>query len=330
MGDRLKGRVAVVTGSSQGIGEAVAIAMAEEGAKVVTNNRRPGSTALKSYKRDFLATLTTKEKEQAARVTKDAETTAKAIRDMGGEAVAFYGDVSDYEVARQLIKTAVDNFGKIDILVNNAGTYQMSPVWEMALEDWNKVVNSHLQGTYNCIRHAAGLMREQKWGRIINATSGASLGSLNHCSYSAAKGGIESLTRAVAMDMYPYGVTCNSYSPTTLTRALASVIVRSRRAAEASGMPSRQVEAMADTPGPETIAPFIVYLATEEAANITGTVFGLRGSHIGLHSEPAEIKAIDKEEGIWTVDELVKRVPRVLLKGYESRPARSAQARPAQ
>ncbi len=327
MSEGLKGRVAVVTGSGQGIGKAIALDMAKEGARVVTNNRKPGST--KFISRDpFLNKLDEEQREwivkQEAEMSGDAETTANEIRDMGGEAVAFFGDVSDYEVAGNLIKTAVDNFGKIDILVNNAGTYHMSPIWEITPKIWYRVLNPHLIGTWNCTRHSAGLMKEQRWGRIINAVSGAWLGQKYGSNYSSSKGGIVGLTRAVAKDLYDYGVTCNAFSPGAWTRGGVSFAMHHMVRA-AAGTPigpeerSRLVGTEEDRQGPEMLAPFIVYLATEEAAEISGSVFAVRGNHIGLYSEPTEITTLDKEEGLWTVDELVEQAPKILLKGYKSK-----------
>ncbi len=321
MSNRLKGKVAAVTGSGLGIGKAIAIAMAQEGAKVVTNNRKPGSMGLLDYSPAFTRTLDTKEKQQAARVVQDAESTAKEIRDMGGEAVPFYGDVSDYEVARNLIKTAVDNFGKIDILVNNAGAFYMQPFWEMELDKWHLVVDSHLQGTYNCSRHAVPLMKEQRWGRIINAISGAWLGQKYGCNYSSAKGGQVSFTRAIAKDLWEFGITVNAFGPSAMTRSLASIISHARRSM-AAGLKESSEERLKVTetiPGPETIAPFIVYLATDEAAHISGSVFAVRGGHYALYSEPEEIKSLGKVEDRWTVDQLVKLVPKQLLKDYKTK-----------
>jgi len=139
MGDRLKGKVAAVTGSGQGIGSAIAVALANEGAKVVTNNRRPGTSG------------------------GDAETTAKQIIDMGGQAMPFFGSVSDFEMANKLIQETVDKFGRLDILVNNAGADQPHMVWNMTEEEWDICVDSFLKGSFNCTRFACGLMREQKW-----------------------------------------------------------------------------------------------------------------------------------------------------------------------
>ncbi|MDP2730000.1 MAG: SDR family NAD(P)-dependent oxidoreductase [Dehalococcoidales bacterium] len=308
MGDRLKGKVAVVTGSGQNIGRGIAIAMAKEGAKVVTNNRQPGSTdlilnnpLLKNLKPDVKEWVLEKEKEMRG----DAETTAKAIRDLGGEAVPFFGSVADFETAGKLIKTAVDNFGKIDILVNNAGTFERSPIWEMTPETWQYIVGIHLFGTWNCIRHAVGFMKEQRWGRIINCITAS--GSKNMANYQAAKGGIAGLTKAVARDMWEFGVTCNAYSPSARSRpSLRSVILGTRDKANVESLPPA-----------EAVGPFVVYLATEEAAHVSGSIFKVHGGHVGLFSEPEEIATIDKE-GIWTLEELDEQVSGVLLRGYKN------------
>ncbi len=333
MSDRLKGKVAVVTGSGQGIGREIALAMAKEGAKIVTNNRRPGSTRFIS--RDpFIEKLSKEQREfvlaEEAKMRGDAETTAKAIRDMGGEAVPFFGDVSDYEAAGNLIKTAVDKFGKIDIMVNNAGNMHMSPIWEMTEAIWYRIINPHLNGTWNCIRHSVGLMKEQKWGRIINCTSGAWLGQKYGSNYSASKAGIVGLTRTVAKDVWGFGITCNAFAPGALTRATVSSSMHRAVRAEAGTpiggerrlkglMTGETGEGELAGMGPEMLAPFVAYLATEEAANISGSVFALRGNHIGLYSEPTEITTLDKEKGLWTVDELIKQAPKVLFKGYKSK-----------
>ncbi|MEA2085655.1 MAG: SDR family NAD(P)-dependent oxidoreductase [Chloroflexota bacterium] len=296
MGDRLKGRVAVITGSGQGIGKAIAVALAQEGAGVVTNNRRPGTSG------------------------GDAETAAKEIRDAGGRAVAFFGSVSEFDTAQKLVQTAVDNFGRLDIVVNNAGADAPKMVWNMSEEEWDRSVDSFLKGSFNCVRHAAPLMREQRWGRIINTTSTAWLGTVGHCNYGAAKAGLVGLTRAVAREMGRYGVTCNAYAPTAATRFTLSedIVAGFKKRYEAGLMTKERFEELTNPPGPETVAPFIVYLCTDEAANINGQVFDVTGNNIALYSEPVKVKAIDKQEGMWTVEELIKEVPGVLLEGYKN------------
>jgi 3-oxoacyl-[acyl-carrier protein] reductase len=295
MGQRLKDRVAIVTGSSQGIGRAIALALAKEGAKLVTNNRRPGAQG------------------------GDAETVAKEIKDMGGEAVPFYGSVSEFEVAEKIVKTAVDSFGRIDIVVNNAGADAPRMVWNMSEEEWDRCVDSFLKGSFNCTRFAAGPMREQKWGRIINTTSTAWLGTVGHCNYGAAKAGLVGLTRAVAREVGRYGVTCNAYAPTAATRFTLSdeIVAGFKKRYEAGLMTKERFEELTNPPKPETVGPFIVYLCTEEAADINGQVFDVTGGDIAIYSEPVKKQTITKKQGLWTVEELIEQVPR-LLEGYKN------------
>jgi len=224
MGDELKGKVAVVTGSGQGIGRAIAIGMAKEGAKVVTNNRRPGSTGNAILNDSLVNALDQEKKEwlkkQAEESTGDAETTAQLIKELGGEALPFFGDISNFEVAGKMIQTAVDSFGKIDILVNVAGTFGFSAIWEMKEETWDRITLTKPKGYFNTIRHAVPHMMKQKWGRILNCTSRAFLGDvLKHAQYCAANAGVVGLTRAVAKELYQYGITCNAFSPFARTRA---------------------------------------------------------------------------------------------------------------
>jgi 3-oxoacyl-[acyl-carrier protein] reductase len=296
MSTRLKARVAIVTGSGQGIGRAIAVALAKEGAKIVTNNRRPDTSG------------------------GDAATTARQITDMGGQAIPFFGSVSDFEVAGKLVQAAVDKFGRLDILVNNAGTDRPHMVWNMTEEEWDICVDSFLKGTFNCTRFACGVMREQKWGRIMNTTSTAWLGTVGHCNYGAAKAGIVGLTRAVAREMGRYGVTCNAYAPTAATRFTVSeeIVAGFKKRHEAGLVTRERYEELTNPPSPETVTPFIVYLCTDEAADINGQVFDVTGGNIAIYSEPVKKKDINKEEGLWTVEELIELVPKVLLEGYSN------------
>jgi 3-oxoacyl-[acyl-carrier protein] reductase len=296
MGDLLKDRVAIVTGSGQGIGRAIAIAMAKEGAKVVTNNRRAGSAG------------------------GDAETVANEIKIAGGQAAPFFGSISEFDVAEKMIETAVKSFGRVDILVNNAGADAPRMVWNMTEEDWDKCLDSYLKGSFNCLRFASALMREQRWGRIINTTSTAWLGTVGHCNYGAAKAGIVGLTRAVAREVGRYGVTCNAYAPTAATRFTISgeVIAGFKKRYEAGLMTKERFEELTNPPAPETVAPFIIYLCTDAAADINGQVFDVTGGSIALYSEPVKKKSIDKKDGLWTVEELVDLVPKILLEDYKN------------
>jgi NAD(P)-dependent dehydrogenase (short-subunit alcohol dehydrogenase family) len=289
----LDGKVAVVTGSGQGIGKAIAIAMAKEGAKIVTNNRRPGTEG------------------------GDAETTAKEIKELGGEAVPFFGDVSKFDEAERLIKTAVDNCGTVHILVNCAGADAPRMVWNMSEEEWDRCLNSYLKGTFNCSRHAAGIMRQQRWGRIISMASDAFLGTIGHANYGAAKGGIVSFTRSIARELGRYSVTCNAICPEAATRFTLSPEVEAgfRKRYEAGLITKERLDQLLSIASPDYLAPIIIYLATEKASNINGQVIFISGSHVAIYSEPVRTKSIFKPEGMWTQEELATIIPKTIAIG---------------
>ena len=292
MSGKLKDKVALVTGSGQGIGRAIAIALSKEGAKVVTNNRWLGTSG------------------------GDAEATAKQIRDNGGQAVPFFGDIADFGIAQKLIRTAVEEFGRLDILVNNAGAPNHPRIWEMTEEEWDICVDSCLKGTFNCTRHAAPIMKEQKWGRIINATSISWLGNPPDCNYAAAKAGVVGLTSAVALEMGKFGVTCNAFAPAAATRLTTGGETQAhlKKIYQEGILTKEQYEEMINPPNPDTVGPLIVYLCTKEASDINGQVFDIDGNNIALYSKPIKIRSIFKEQGLWTVEELTKVVPKALLK----------------
>ncbi|MFC1593071.1 SDR family NAD(P)-dependent oxidoreductase [Candidatus Omnitrophota bacterium] len=296
MGDILKDKVAIVTGSGQGLGKAIAIALAKEGAKIVTNNRRPGSSG------------------------GDAETVAKEIIEMGGQAVPFFGDVSNFGEAEQMIQTAADKFGRLDILVNNAGADSARMVWNMTEEEWDKVIASYLKSSFNCIKFAARLMREQRSGRIINTTSVAWLGQPGHANYCAAKAGIVGLTRACAQELGRYGVTCNAYAPTAATRFTLSeeTVAGFKKRYESGLITKERFDILMNLPSPDTVCPFIIYLCSDAGANVNGQVFDTTGGEISHYSNPIKEKVIHKDEGLWTVEELTEQVPKVLLEGYQN------------
>ncbi|GAH71706.1 unnamed protein product, partial [marine sediment metagenome] len=245
---------------------------------------------------------------------------AREIMDMGGQAVPFFGSISEFDIAQKLVQTAVDSFGRLDILVNNAGADAPRMVWNMTEEDWDRCVDSFLKGSFNCTRFACGLMREQRRGRIINTTSTAWLGTVGHCNYGAAKAGLVGLTRAVAREMGRYGVTCNAYAPTAATRFTLSdeIVAGFKKRYEAGLMTKERYEELTSPPSPETVTPLIVYLCTDEAADINGQVFDVTGGNIAIYSEPVKKKSIVKPEGLWTVEELIEQVPRILLEGYQN------------
>jgi 3-oxoacyl-[acyl-carrier protein] reductase len=318
-------KVAVVTGSGQGIGRAIALGLAAEGAKVVTNNRKPGSTGFAIMNPALVNSLDAEKqawlKKQAETANGDAETTAAAIRADGGEATAFFGDVADFETARRLIQTAVDKYGRIDIVVNVAGTFAFSPIWEMSEETWDKVTSVKPKSYFNTIRHALPFMMQQKWGRIINCTSGAFKGGgLRQANYSAANAGVVGLTYAVAQEVYSYGITCNAFAPDAFTRASfeLSAYEMSQPKEKGPWVYDNFKLPLANSPSPDDLAPFICYLVTNDAANISGSVFFVGGQGVSLYSESETQSSITKYGGRWTVDELKGQVPRGLMGRFRS------------
>ncbi len=290
----LKDKVAVVTGSGQGIGKAIAIALAGEGAKVVVNNRSPESKG------------------------GTAEETVKTISEAGGKAIAVYGDVAQMDVCEKLIKTAIDSWGTIDILINNAGINRDRMVWNMSEEEWDAVVDVILKGTFGCTKFAAAHMRQQKKGRILNITSQAGLdGNAGQPNYSAAKAGVVGFTKACALALGRYGITVNVLSPQADTRIWRSVTPeRAREMGVVRGLvTAEEVATVSDEEvytrifgAADDVTPIVVYLASDQAANINGQVFFARGGRISLYAPPTQIKSIYKK-GRWNYEELSSLMP---------------------
>ncbi len=297
MGERLKDRVAIVTGAGRGIGKAEAILLAREGAKVVVNDLGGGPDG-------------------SGENRSPADEVVDEIKAMGGDAVANYDSVATTEGGENIIKTAMDKFGRLDILVNNAGILRDRMVFNMAPEEWDVIMKVHLYGHFNCTRPACVIFRQQRSGRIINTSSEAGLGNMGQANYSAAKEGIIGFTRTVARDMGKYGVTCNAIRPRAATRLTVSPELQAaidRARAQGTQVP---IEAGVDISklDPDAIAPFVVFLATDDAAGINGRNFLVSAGQISLYSEPVAEKTIYKE-GIWSVDELADVVPNTLAAG---------------
>ncbi len=325
MGDLLKGKVAIVTGSGQGIGRGIAVGLAREGAKVVTNNRKPGSTGFAILNERQLKALTPEQREWVVQLEKeytgDAATTSQTIRDLGGESISFFGDVSDFNVAADLVKHTVATYGKVDILINVAGTFRFCPVEEMTEETWDYVFNVKPKAAFNCIRHSLPYMLQQKWGRILNCTSRAWAGDpLKHCHYAAANAAIVGLTRGVANELYHRGVMCNAFSPWARTRASFELAAYSIINNQGNKTVENNQKAMFEmTPSPEDLGPIMAYLSSDLAEGISGTIFNVGGNSIGIHEDPVIKTTITKSGSRWTIDELKRQLPVTILNGYHSR-----------
>jgi 3-oxoacyl-[acyl-carrier protein] reductase len=241
----LVGKVAVVTGSSRGIGRAIALRLAQDGAKVVVN-----------YRSD----------EQAANEV------VEQIRSGGGEAVAVQGDVSQVAEAQALIDAAKDAFDRVDILVNNAGTTRDTLLMRMSEDDWDIVIDTNLKGTFNCIKAASRQMMRQRYGRIVNVTSVAGIsGNAGQANYASAKAGLIGLTKTVAKELGGRQITCNAIAPglvaTDLTADLPQALVDQAIDRTPLGR----------TGTPEDMAAAVAFLASDEAGYITGQVLAVDG-----------------------------------------------------
>jgi 3-oxoacyl-[acyl-carrier protein] reductase len=295
MGDRLKGRAAIVTGAGRGIGRAEALLLASEGASVVVNDFGGGAHGEGSEKGP-------------------ADHVVDEIKALGVGAVANYGNVADFANGEAMVKQALDNFGRIDIVVNNAGILRDRMVFNMSEEEWDTVLAVHLKGTFNLTRHACTVFRQQRSGVIVNTSSESGLGNQGQANYAAAKEGIIGLTRTVARDMGRYNVRCNAIRPRAATRLTISDDMREAAArGGAAGMNPDLLQAFEKANPPEAVAPLVVWLCTDEAANINGRNFLVTGNQIGLYSEPQVIADI-RSEGGWTLDDLSKMMPEKVTK----------------
>jgi NAD(P)-dependent dehydrogenase (short-subunit alcohol dehydrogenase family) len=292
----LEGKVAVITGAGRGIGRAVAVMMAEHGAEVVVND--PGVNPDGSGHDDG-----------------PADQVVSEISSKGLTAVPNYDSVVTMEGGENIIKTAVDTFGRLDILVNNAGILRDRMIFNMSEQEWDDVIAVHLKGHFACTKPAAVLMRQQRYGRIINFSSESGLtGNAGQANYGAAKSGIAGFTRVVARDLGRYGVTCNAIAPRAWTRLTATIPERPQPTK--GGAPAPQPPDAPDVSGiqqlgPEAIAPTAAFLASDQAWNINGQIFVVYAGTVALLHHPVHRRTIYKA-GMWTLDELSQMVPTMM------------------
>lgn len=307
MGNRLEGKVAVVTGDGRGIGRGVALLLAEEDASIVVNDLGC-------------------EVDGTGSSHAPADNVVDEIKSRGGNAVANYDNVALMEGGENAIKTAVDTFGQVDVLVNSIGITRERMIYQMTPEEWDALITNNVKGVFAPTKFAAILFRQQRSGRIVNLTSDAGLGDVGRSALAAASEGIVGVTRTVARDLGRYGVTCNAISPMVETRSFAGS-VEEYRIVNAPG-PSRDERAGIgpspalsewEGPGypddPENVAPLAVYLCTYASPHVNGYVFGVRGGNIYLYSNPRIESSINKW-GRFTMDEMDVLVPKMFGVGY--------------
>ncbi len=287
---KLDGRVAIVTGAGRGIGRGEAIALASQGAAVVVNDL---GGDWKGGGGD----------------SRPADDVVSEIKAAGGRAVANYGDVTAGADVDEMIAQAVDEFGRLDILVNNAGVLGDGMVFKVDPDEWFSVIAMHLKGHFLPCRAASIYWRERsKAGEsghraVINTTSESGLfGNAGQSNYDAAKMGIVSFTIACARELQKYNVTCNAIAPRARTRLTVNTFSGGDREKEFT-----TVDGKFDPMDPDNIAPFVVYLATDDAADITAQTFIVNGGAIGHVKLPQLADVMFKEGGRLTVDEIADR-----------------------
>jgi NAD(P)-dependent dehydrogenase (short-subunit alcohol dehydrogenase family) len=306
MAGLLEGRVIALTGAGRGIGRECALLAASEGARVIVND--PGVNPDGSGHDDG----------PAAQVVEE-------IKKAGGEAAANFSDVSTMDGGESVIRTALDTWGRLDGLVNLAAVLRDRMVFNMTEQEWDDVVRIDLKGHFTTLKPAAVLMRQQRYGRIVNYSSVSGLqGNSGQANYGAAKAGVAGLTRVAARDLGRYGVTVNCIAPGASTRLTATVPDSARELRAARGVATnappaqRAAEEAANLRGPDMVAPMTVYLLLDEAWNVNGRIFQVSGGHVGLLQDMYPPFRNIYKHGKWTLDELRNLVPTQLMQGIQN------------
>jgi len=286
--NRLSGRVAIVTGGARGIGRAIAETLIQQGAKVLVAD--PG-TGIDGH-------------------GADPSVAAEVQRELGENALVLAESIAAPDAARALVDRAVSAFGGVDILINNAAIMRDAFVFKADPGDWEAVVRANLSAAFYMTRWVSERQREQqkagrgggdyRWGRIVNITSSAGLyGNFGQAPYASAKAGLVGLTRVTALDMARSHVTCNAVAPFAATRVTLSIQPQNEAQAQYKARALRVL--------PRHVANVVAYLAGDQAAGVTGQLFGVRGREVFLFSQPrpvARIAATDE----WTPEALAKAV----------------------
>ncbi|HET7407413.1 MAG TPA: SDR family oxidoreductase [Mycobacteriales bacterium] len=289
------GRVVIVTGAGRGIGREEALEFARQGAMVVVNDVGGSADGVGSD-------------------DAPAQQVVDEIKAMGGEAVANYDDVSDWEGAERLVRTAIDTFGELHTLVNNAGILRDRMLFNMTPDEWDAVIKVHLRGTFAPTRVAVGHWRDKaKAGepvdaRIVNTSSASGIyGNVGQTNYGAAKAGIAAFTVIAAKELERYGVLVNAIAPGALTRMTENLMPGG----------AKPLDEGWDPRDPSNIAPLVVWLGSGDCTGVTGRVFNVRGGEIsvaeGWHAGPGADKGAR-----WDPSELGSVVPDLVAKAAKN------------
>lgn len=279
MSGMLEGKVVAVTGAGRGVGREIALLCAKEGASVVVNDL--GATA-----------------DGEGADVGPAQETVNDIKAAGGKAIVNGASVADPAGAASIIEDAVKTFGRIDAVVNNAGILR-DRIWhKMSHEDWNAVIDVHLNGCFNVSKAATPYFKDQGSGSFIHFTSTSGLiGNFGQANYSAAKLGIVGLSQSIALDMARAGVRSNCIAPFAWSRLIATIPATNEAEAQ-------RIERM-KTMSADKIAPLVAFLASDASAEVTNQIFGVRKNEIFVFSKPRPVRTVHKSDG-WTVQSIAE------------------------
>jgi NAD(P)-dependent dehydrogenase (short-subunit alcohol dehydrogenase family) len=273
----LEDKAVVVTGGGNGIGRAVALLCAAEGARVVVA--------------DYGVAMDGSDPSSDV-----ADAVVAEIRSAGGSAVAVAGDVSEFHIGAEIVSAAMDTWGRIDGAVCVAGNLRERMLFNMSEEEFDAVIAVHLKDHFNLYRHASAIMRKQEGGgSLVGFASAAFVGSTAQANYSAAKGGIISLTRSAALSLFRYGVRANCIAPVARTRMAENVPFE------------------IETGEPTAVAPMVAYLLSDAAKEITGQTYTVVGPRISVWNQPQEIRAMFAPDGgEWTPESIAEWLPKTI------------------
>jgi NAD(P)-dependent dehydrogenase (short-subunit alcohol dehydrogenase family) len=280
----LEGKVVVVTGAGRGIGRDVALLAAAQGGRVVVNDLggAPDGTGADAA---------------------PADQVVAEIRAAGGEAVSSADSVADPKGAGHIVETALDSFGRLDAVVNNAGIVRDRIFDEMEFADFETVLQVNLLGSFYVARAAAPHFRRQEQGTYVHVTSSSALiGNYRQANYAAAKMGMVGLSKSIALDMARYQVRSNCIVPFARSRMMGATPADAEGAADRAWWLERL-----KTLGPDTVAPLIVFLASDLSEGITGQILGVRSNEVYLFSQPRPIRTMHRGEG-WTPQKLAEQM----------------------
>jgi NAD(P)-dependent dehydrogenase (short-subunit alcohol dehydrogenase family) len=276
----LEGKVVLVTGAGQGVGKAIALQAAREGARVVVNDigSSPDGTG--------------GDASMAAQVVDE-------IRKEGGEALANVDSIAERQSAERIIQSAVDTYGRIDCVINNAGILRDRMFWNMSDDEFDAVMKVHLYGYFYVSRAAAPHFKEQQSGSYVHFTSVSGLiGNVGQANYAAAKMGVVGLSTGIAHDMARFNVRSNCVGPSAWSRLLASVPIRDEAHGKRMDMFKNKMQA-------EHVAPLCTFLASDHSKNVSGQIFTVRGNEISLFTQTRPLRTVHNGNG-WTTESLAE------------------------